>query len=255
MYKVLLVDDDLNICKGLQRLIDWNECGFEVAGVAKNGQEAYAMCDATPYDLVVTDIKMPVMDGLSLIRKLRDDGNPAQIIIVSAYGEFSYAQEAIQYGVAYYLLKPVEEMVLEGYLSRIKEMLDDHRDASVSLSNLQLEEQYRLSSNGVIPEIKNYIRMHYAEQISINTLADMYNFSPVYLGRVFKRNTGKTFSEYLKVIRIDAACEILDSCVDVSINELAEKVGYNDVNYFYKLFKQVTGSTPKEYKTQSQGTS
>ncbi|MCQ2401316.1 MAG: response regulator [Lachnospiraceae bacterium] len=250
MYKVLLVDDDLNICKGLQRLIDWNECGFEVAGIAKNGQEAYTMCTQDSYDLVVTDIKMPVMDGLSLIKKLRNDGYPAQLIIVSAYGEFSYAQEAIQYGVAYYLLKPVEEMVLEGYLSRIKELLDDHGEAVGSISSIQFEEQYKLSSNGVIPEIKNFIRMHYSEQISINTLADMYNFSPVYLGRVFKRNTGKTFNEYLKNIRINAACEILDSYPDVSISDLAEKVGYYDLNYFYKLFKQVTGSTPKEYKTQ-----
>lgn len=250
MYKVLLVDDDLNICKGLQRLIDWNECGFEVAGIAKNGQEAYTMCGRESFDLVVTDIKMPVMDGLSLIKNLRNDGYPAQLIIVSAYGEFSYAQEAIQYGVAYYLLKPVEEMVLEGYLSRIKELLDDHGEMVGNISSIQFEEQYKLSSNGVIPEIKNFIRMHYSEQISINTLADMYNFSPVYLGRVFKRNTGKTFNEYLKNIRINAACEILDSYPDVSISDLAEKVGYYDLNYFYKLFKQVTGSTPKEYKTQ-----
>ena len=250
MYKVLLVDDDLNICKGLQRLIDWNGCGFLVAGVAKNGKEAYAMCENEAYDLVVTDIKMPEMDGLSLIKKLRENGNPAQIIIVSAYGEFSYAQEAIQYGVAYYLLKPVEEMVLEGYLSRIKEILDNHGETGRIFSNAQFEELYKLSSNGVIPEIKNYIRMHFAEQISINTLADMYNFSPVYLGRVFKRNTGTTFNEYLKNIRIAAACEILDSYPEISINELSEKVGYYDVNYFHKLFKQVTGSTPKEYRTQ-----
>lgn len=248
MYRVLLVDDDLNICKGLQRLIDWTECGFEVTSTAANGKEAMQLCDQQRYDLIVTDVKMPVMDGLELIKSLRQKGQTIQIIIVSAYGEFSYAQEAMRYGVDYYLLKPVEEMVLEGYLSHIKELLDAHGGPTKGINRIQIESQYRLSSNGVIPEVKNYISQHYAEPLSINMLAEMYNFSPVYLGRVFKKSVGQSFNEFLKNVRINAACEMLDSDPSVSINDLAEQVGFHDLNYFYKQFKQVMGCTPNQYR-------
>lgn len=248
MYRVLLVDDDDNITKGLQKLVDWAGCNFEVAGTASNGKAALEMWKNENYDLIVTDIKMPVMDGLEMIRELRDGGCESQIIIVSAYGEFEYAQEAMRYGVDYYLLKPVEEMVLEGYLSHVREVLDSHDRTIRVISSDAIENQYRLSSNGVIPEVKSYINEHFAEQISINSLAGIYSFSPVYLGRVFKKNTGVSFNEYLKNVRISAACELLDTNPGISINVLAELVGFQDINYFYKQFKLTMGCTPKEYR-------
>jgi len=249
VYRALLVDDDDNITKGLQKLVDWAGCDFEVAGTASNGKDGLEMWKKEKYDLIVTDIKMPVMDGLEMIRELRDCGCKAQIIIVSAYGEFEFAQEAMRYGVDYYLLKPVEETVLEGYVSHIREVLDSHENTVRVISSDDIESQYRLSSNGVIPEVKNYVSAHYAEPISINSLADLYSFSPVYLGRIFKKTTGVAFNEYLKNVRIAAACELLDSNPDISINALIDLVGFQDINYFYKQFKMTMGCTPKEYRT------
>lgn len=248
MYRALLVDDDDNITKGLQKLVDWAGCDFEVTGTASNGKDGLELWKKEKYDLIVTDIKMPVMDGLEMIRELRSCGCTAQIIIVSAYGEFSYAQEAMRYGVDYYLLKPVEEMVLEGYISHVRDLLDSHEDPVRVISSDVIESQYRLSSNGVIPEVKSYINAHYAEQISINGLADIYSFSPAYLGRIFKKTTGVSFNEYLKNVRIAAACELLDSNPDISINVLINLVGFQDINYFYKQFKLTMGCTPGEYR-------
>lgn len=250
MYRVLLVDDEPSVCKGFQKLIHWEECGFQVVATASNGEEALRMHQAEKFDLIVTDLKMPVMGGLQLIRAIHESPEAScQIIIVSAYGEFSVAQEAMRYGVDYYLLKPIEETVMEGFLSQIKEKLDAHEKPLTKVPDHELiENQYRISTNGVITEIKTYINDHYAESLSLNQLAVKFSFSPVYLGRLFKREVGTSFNEYLKRVRIQAACDLLRDS-DVAVNELAEKIGFNDLNYFYRLFKQATGMTPNQYRT------
>lgn len=249
MYRVLLVDDEPSVSKGFQTLINWSECGFQVAATATNGADAYRLHQEQKFDLIVTDLRMPVMGGLDLIKKIHDSPSDfCQIIIVSAYGEFSYAQEAMRYGVDYYLLKPVDEVVMEGFLSQIKEKLDAHEKPMRHVPDYELvENQYRISANGVITEIKDYINSHYEEPLSLNYLAVKYSFSPVYLGRLFKRETGISFNEYLKRVRIQTACDLMVTS-DICYQELAEMVGIGDLNYFYRLFKQVTGVTPNQYR-------
>lgn len=252
MYRVLLVDDEPSVCKGFQKLVNWRDCGFQVAATASNGEEAYQMHKTQRFDLIVTDLKMPVMGGLELIRKIHASPEDfCQIVIVSAYGEFSFAQEAMRYGVDYYLLKPLDETVMEGFLSQIKEKLDAHEKPLTKIPDHELiENQYRICTNGAIAEMKEYINSHYAEALSLNHLAAKFSFSPVYLGRLFKRETGSSFNEYLKRVRIQTACELLDEN-DVAIKILAEMVGIPDLNYFYRLFKQVTGLTPNQYRSRS----
>lgn len=252
MYKVLLVDDEPLVCKGFQQLVHWNDCGFQVIATASNGKEAYQMHKLQKYDLIVTDLKMPVMGGLELIRKIHSSQDDfCQIIIVSAYGEFSFAQEAMQYGVDYYLLKPLDETVMEGFLSQIKDKLDAHEQPLAKIPDREIiENQYRISTNGAITEMKEYINTHYTEPLSLNYLAEKFSFSPVYLGHLFKKEIGFSFNEYLKRVRIQAACEMLDEN-DIAIKKLAEKTGISDLNYFYRLFKQVTGMTPSQYRSRN----
>jgi len=262
MFRVLLVDDEPSVCQGMQYLIDWNSYGFQVVGTAANGKQALQFQQEQPCDLIVTDLKMPVMDGISLIQTLAEQGSRCKVIIVSAYGEFSYAQAAMRYGVQYYLLKPVDEDVLCGYLSKIAEDLTAGRKSEpvseeiAPVSDLQqFNHQYNLSVNGVVTEIQRYISGHYQEPLSLNSLSQIYNFSPVYMGRLFKKEIGVAFNEYLNNYRIEAAKTLIDSGSHM-IYEIAEMVGYKDLNYFYKCFKNITGLTPKEYrKAKGQGES
>lgn len=105
---MLIVDDEPIICQGLMQTVPWNQIGVEVVGSAFDGEEALKMIKENRVDLVLSDVKMPVMDGLSLSEHLHNHFPHIKILIISGYGEFEYAKRAIQYGVKDYLLKPVD---------------------------------------------------------------------------------------------------------------------------------------------------
>ena len=248
MYQILIVDDEPVVCDGLRSLIDWESFGFQPAATARNGLKALQLHRERRFDLIVTDLKMPVLDGIGLIRTLYEQKDPCTIMIVSAYGEFSYAQEAMRYGVRYYMLKPIEETVFSGYLSKIAEDLQQRNDPrTAEQDRLLFERQLRVSSVGIIAEIVQYISEHYPDVITLDSLSKMYSFSTAYLGRLFKREMGISFNAYLNDFRIRTAMRLLRT-TSMSSNEIARKVGYQDANYFFKCFKHAVGTTPNEYR-------
>ncbi|MFD2332668.1 response regulator [Cohnella sp. GCM10020058] len=124
MRKVILVDDEMFARKGLAGLIPWAQYGFEVVGEAEDGEEALALIGRLSPDVVVTDIRMPVLDGLEMIREAQERGyRGTHFIIISGFGDFKYAQQAVRFGVQDYLLKPIDEYELIGCLVRIGEQL------------------------------------------------------------------------------------------------------------------------------------
>lgn len=130
MYNVLIADDESSICKGLCSIIDWNQYGFSVVNTAKDGEEAFAIIKEGRYDLLVTDIRMPVMDGLGLSKAVHAHNPSIKILIISGYSDFSYAKKAIDYGVNGYLLKPIDRDELAQYVSAIKDELDKESENS-----------------------------------------------------------------------------------------------------------------------------
>ena len=124
MIKVFLVEDEKIIRKSIKNNVKWEENGFEFAGEAPDGEMALPMIEKLHPDIVITDIKMPFMDGLELSDILKKKMPKIQIIILSGYGEFDYAKEAIKIGVTDYLTKPVTgEQLLEA-LNKVKQKLD-----------------------------------------------------------------------------------------------------------------------------------
>jgi two-component system, response regulator YesN len=119
MFKVLLVDDEVFVRKGLQELIPWGELGYVIAGEADNGEEALVVCESLKPDLIITDIRMPVQDGLDLIRNAKEQGMDPVFIIVSGFHDFKYAQQALRYGVHDYILKPIDEEELAVTLKKL----------------------------------------------------------------------------------------------------------------------------------------
>lgn len=122
MLKVLLVDDEPFITQGLLMLIDWAKEGYEIVSTASNGEEAFNYIENNPVDLVITDIKMPIMNGINLLKKIREaEYSELEVIILSGYKDFEYAMEGMKYGCAGYVLKPVEKSELVSLIRKISE--------------------------------------------------------------------------------------------------------------------------------------
>lgn len=123
MRKVMLVEDEQFILEGLQNILEWDTIGMQVVHMAQNGKEALALWQQEPVDIIVTDINMPVMDGLEFLTELRRSESRARCIILTGYDEFDYARKAVSLDVEDYILKPIDEEKLEEVLKQSDEKL------------------------------------------------------------------------------------------------------------------------------------
>ena len=123
MLKVIIADDEQRICRLVQVLADWEALGMEVIGTAENGFEALDLVKKTHPDILITDIRMPGCDGLELIRQAKLSCAHLEVVIISGYAHFEYAQNAIRYGVGNYLLKPIRREELMETLLKMKERI------------------------------------------------------------------------------------------------------------------------------------
>ena len=130
MYQILIADDESIIREGIKCLFDWESLGFTICGEAVNGEQAYQEILRLRPDVVLLDIRMPGLSGIDVIREVRSAGYEGNIIILSGYSDFKYAQEAIRYGVHSYLTKPVDEDELQSALLAIRGQLDAKAAAS-----------------------------------------------------------------------------------------------------------------------------
>ena len=249
MYKVLLVDDEKIVLDGLRRFVDFTGEGFEVAGQATGCDEALAFLATQPVDLVITDISMPEKSGLDLIRALRQMTPEVLTLILSAYSEFAWAQEALRLGAVDYLNKPINFDLMSESLRRVKARLDEQArksrlDSVVSALELPREAD---ASGEMVERVKRYLEAHFSQNITLETLAAAFFVSPVYLSRLFKKKTGQNYVHYLTLLRMRRALTLL-ATTDLKVAEIAELIGYENPRYFARLFKNHTGDTPQAYR-------
>ena len=165
MYRVLVVDDEKYIRRSIINRIRWEECGTEVAGEAGDGKEACELIALYRPEIVITDIRMPGMDGLELAEWIAREYPSIRMIIISAYNDFEYARKAIRYGVKEYLLKPVVGEELEGTLLRLEMELEQAK-ARPSFPEISAESAEKTEFSGgeffvtsfFLPEIKDEFR-------------------------------------------------------------------------------------------------
>jgi len=129
MYYVQIVDDEPITRNGLNQMIEWEKFGFEVSCLAQNGKQALEQLEVEKVDLIITDIEMPIMNGLQFMKEVRDEefekqSQAKEIVVLTAYDEFQYAKTALRYGVKEYMLKPFDIDEIENILIKVKEQLD-----------------------------------------------------------------------------------------------------------------------------------
>lgn len=128
MLKVIIADDEERICQLIQALIDWDSYSMEIAGIAHNGIEACELVEKMEPDILITDIRMPGCSGLELIERVKQRAENMEIIVISGYAHFEYAQQAIRFGVGDYLLKPINKAELTATLVKLKERISEKKE-------------------------------------------------------------------------------------------------------------------------------
>ena len=237
MLKVLIVDDESTVRRGLALGVDWKAMDCQVVGEAANGGEGLEAVERLGPDLIITDVRMPKMDGIEMLTQLRQKGNKAHVILLTAYSDFEYVRSALQLGADDYLLKPFRDQELEAAVARVRQKRVGPGTAV----------PVREEKSGYVLQAMNYIAEHYADgDISITTIAASLGVSEGHLSHVFKKETGSTVISYLTKYRIDTAMNLLQSGA-YKVYEVAGLVGYKDVAYFSSTFRKITGSSPSEY--------
>lgn len=264
MYRVILAEDEELVRRAIIATVDWEAHGFTLTGAVKDGGEAWALIRDTNPELVVTDIRMPVIDGMELIRKTREElaesGRP-RFIVLTAYSDFDCARQAVKLDVEDFLLKPLDDEELAASLEKIRAKLDREKSAGIlgTLSGadpalLALGTSHGEGTSGGGDPADSYvekaieeINRSYSGDLTIEDAADRLGISPGYLARVFRKKTGQTFFDFLTFTRMRQAMELL---MDPSarIQAIAERVGYADQRNFSQRFRQVVGCTPTEFR-------
>lgn len=248
MYRVLLVDDEHIILDGLSRAVPWESLGCTVVGTAYNGEEGLRLVRELRPDMLVTDIRMPNMDGLSMIAALRSEFPRLQIAVLTAFRDFEYAQTALNLGVCRYLLKP----------SRMNELLEAIRLMAERLDALpppppdaDAEEDAAAAGSGagnfIVNEALDYIRAHCAEHLSLADVAAHVYVSQWHLSKLINKHCNQNFFDILGRMRVERAKTLLSDS-SLRVHAIAEQVGYSDVAHFSKSFKRFEGMTPGEYR-------
>lgn len=137
LYRIMLVDDEEEVRKAMIRQMDWEKLGFTVAGDAENGEDALEKLEQLEPDVIMTDIRMPYMDGLTLVSKIREKYPFMKVLIFSGYDDFEYAKRAIKFKVTEYILKPVNGEELAEILRRVKVSLDEEIEQRRNINALQ----------------------------------------------------------------------------------------------------------------------
>ena len=241
-YKVVIVDDDDVALENLSFEL-WKDARFSLEGTARNGRKGKKLIMKVQPDLLFLDVEMPDMTGLELLQEIRDYVSwNMRVVFYTAYDK--YMIQAIREAAFDYLLKPFRFEDLEECIRKVR--------LKVHKADTPLEEQILFSKelqvkNSYIKNAVTYVRKHYAEEISSVMVAEELDINPAYFCRLFKKETGYTFGQYLTNYRIHVAEGLLNN-FDLRINEVAEQVGIPDSNYFSQIFKKNIGMTPKEYQ-------
>ncbi len=245
MYTVLLVDDEPVVLNMERHIIAGRIPGFEVVGEAYSVKRAIELYNRQRPDVVLTDIKMPVQSGLSLIRYIMEGENNGTVCIsVSGYTDFNYVHDSFTYGAMDYLLKPVEPAKMTELFERIRKVLDNRTEIPETRA---LEDGY-LTGRELVDKICLYLKDHLSEDNSILVICNKFGISQPYLSKIFKTFLGYTYNEYLTELRIERAKHMLRDQKSPLIGEIAVTVGFADQFYFSKVFKNKVGCTPREYK-------
>jgi len=234
MKKILICDDEAIIRQGIHRIVESALTDVEIRE-ADNGMEGYKTMAVWNPDVVIADIRMPVMDGLAMIEQAVQDGISTEYVAISAYRDFEYARTAIRCGVKEYILKPVNRFELTDCLKKLlgeECVAADHEEKTA----LPAEE-------GSIGRAIHFIENNFYRNISLEEVSQEVHMNTNYFSTPFKRQTGMKYIDYLTDLRMEKARNLILN-TDLKITNIAQMVGYASTKHFARLYKKKYGETP-----------
>lgn len=240
LFKLAVIEDNRATADMIASAIRWETIGCSVCGVAYDGVRGLALIREHQPDIIISDIRLPGMDGLAMAESLHREMPHARIIFISSYDEFSYAQKAVSLHAHEYLLKPFEN---EKLIDSVRRAVDELRvqtgeesDSSPSAS----------AKDTLINNILRYINDR-PRHPTLQETADHFGFSPSYISTIIKKETGVNYIELVIRSRMELAKRLLRD-PSYRIEEVALAVGYKNYISFYQMFVKYEGISPRDYR-------
>lgn len=270
MYKLLIVDDEELICNGIKSMIErLNLSSISQVRISFDAQNALSCLSEFRPNIIVTDIRMPGLSGVQLIEEILRFDPSIKCIVISGYGRFQYAKESFKLGAVDYLLKPASIHELRSAILKTISVLDNNNKNQISAKQVDsLVQKDRTSvtvkesvcdsknalvsfngeiANSISEAVKMYISRNFSKSVSMAVIANGMDLSYAYFSKIFRDETGVTFSHFLMEYRMrEAEAKLKNS--DITVREIAASVGYNNPKHFTRAFKNYFGVSPKLYR-------
>lgn len=282
MYRAIIADDEPFVREGLKEMIPWEELGYSLEGVFKNGKEAVEAVEEICPDIVILDIQMPIMGGLEAAENIRERWPDIAIILLTAYEDFQYAQQAIVLKVKRYVIKsnlledlPKALVEVAGELEieksgeknpqeRFRVLMEEseyldmtlENSAKISeiddcLENLMQAARYDMeetqTADDLIDAINKFIDNNLMKKLNLDLIAEAVHANRCYISRIYKERTGENLFDTINHKKIKIAKKYIEDG-NLKIYEIAGMTGWEDTAYFSRVFKKYTGYSPKEYE-------
>lgn len=242
MYKLLIADDEGLERKAMRIVLQKNFNNLDIIEDAKTGNEAVLLAKQYKPHIILMDIKMPEKTGLEAQESIIKFLPNVKTIILSAYDNFQFAQNAIKLNVSDYILKPAKP-------SELKSSIEKAIDSLKNNNNKILDDKLNpIDDENIIQEAIYYINKNFNKNINLESVASHIHLTPQYFSRYFKSNTGMNFIDYISKVRIKEAKKLLVS-TNKSISSISLNIGYIDPSYFSKVFIKYEGVSPHKYRS------
>lgn len=250
--RILVVDDEQIILAGMRKILENIEAIPCQVKTACNAMEALEILENFGADLVITDISMPRINGIELVKEAKRQGLCKQFLILSGFSEFDYAQQALRAGVADYLLKPINP-------EELKQAVIEAAHRAGQQGELDHLEPYRAhfihADSEEVPyplqKMVAYIRSHYRESISLSVLSQVSGRSESYISSQFKKEWGIGYLDLVNELRLKESLYLLLYREDLTVKEIAGQVGYLTERQLFRLYKKALSMTPQQVRDQA----
>ena len=186
-YNMLICDDEPYVLDLLKENIDWEQYGVRVGGTAINGQLGLNAFQMEHFDIVLADIKMPLMSGVEMAKQMRKIDDRVQIIFLTSLSEFEYAQSAVNIGACGYILKPFRNKELISAVQTAVARLSGGREQLGAEDESSEQEE---NADFIVENVNEYIAENIGKKLSVKSIADHFGYSPNYLGHLYHKHAG-----------------------------------------------------------------